>query len=80
MCFCSAPNNVVVQRVLPALTFTTPWANLADDKAAVCFLFFPENRKWHFMQIVSKGDNFHEMSNTLGDSLHELSIPVFMEN
>ena len=24
--------------------------------------FFPENRLWHFMQIVSIGDNLHEMS------------------
>ena len=27
------------------------------------FLFFPENRIWHFMQIVSPEDNLHEMSN-----------------
>ena len=27
------------------------------------FLFFLENRIWHFMQIVSLGDNLHEMSN-----------------
>ena len=27
------------------------------------FLFFPVNRIWHFMQIVSWGDNLHEMSN-----------------
>ena len=27
------------------------------------FLFFPDNRIWYFMQIVSIGDNFHEMSN-----------------
>ena len=26
-------------------------------------LFFPEQRVWHFMQIVSSGDNSHEMSN-----------------
>ena len=25
--------------------------------------FFPENRIWHFMQIVSLGDSLHEMSN-----------------
>ena len=24
--------------------------------------FYPENRFWHFMQIVSTGDNLHEMS------------------
>ena len=28
----------------------------------VVLLFFPENRIWHFMQIVSLGDNLHEMS------------------
>ena len=27
------------------------------------FLFFPENRMWQFMQIVSSGDNLHELSN-----------------
>ena len=27
------------------------------------FLFFPENRIWYFLQIVSNGDNLHEMSN-----------------
>ena len=27
------------------------------------FLFFPENRIWYFMQIVSWGDNLQEMSN-----------------
>ena len=29
----------------------------------IFFLIFLENRIWHFMQIVSKGDNLHEMSN-----------------
>ena len=24
--------------------------------------FFPENKIWHFMQILSNGDNLHEMS------------------
>ena len=33
------------------------------------------------MQIVSNGDNLHEMSNpVLGDNLHEMSNPVFWEN
>ena len=32
------------------------------------FLVFPENKLWHFMQIAS-----------LGDNLHEMSEPVFME-
>ena len=34
------------------LTLTTLWANSADDKLVIVFLFFPENRIWHFMQIV----------------------------
>ena len=48
---------------LSILTFTTLWAFSADDKMMLFFLFFPENRIWHFMQIVSLGDNLHEMSN-----------------
>ena len=47
------------------LTFTTLWAFSADDKMMLFFLFFPENRIWHFMQIVSLGDNLHEMSNPI---------------
>ena len=27
-----------------SLTFTTTWANSADDKLMIVFLFFPENR------------------------------------
>ena len=30
---------------------------------ALLFLFFPENRIGHFKQIVSTGENLHEMSN-----------------
>ena len=32
--------------------FTTLCADTADDKLVILFLFFPENRMWHFMQIV----------------------------
>ena len=38
-------------------------ANSADDKLVIFVLFYPENRIWHFMQIVSNRDVFHEMSN-----------------
>ena len=41
------------QEVITPLTFTTLWAFSADDKMMLFFLFFPENRIWHFMQIVS---------------------------
>ena len=44
------------------LTVTTLWANSVDAKVMIFFLFFPENRIRHFMQIVSTGDNLHEMS------------------
>ena len=44
------------------LTVTILWANSADYKLVIFFLVFPENRFWHFMQIVSTGDNLHEMS------------------
>ena len=43
------------------LSFTTIWTN-STDKLMAFFVFFPENRIWHFMQIVSIGDNLHEMS------------------
>ena len=47
------------------LTFTTPWANSADDKL-IFFLFFAENRIWHFMQIVSnRALRKHAYSNIL---------------
>ena len=35
----------------------------------IVFLFFPENRIGHFIQIVSSGDNLHKMSS-----------PVFWKN
>ena len=41
----------------------TYYADSADDKFGI---FFLENRTWHFMEIVS-----------LGDSLHEVSYPIF---
>ena len=47
------------------LTFTTLWADSADDKLMIFFLIFPENRIWHFIQIFSYGDNLHEVSNPI---------------
>ena len=55
--------NQYLQQQADRLTFTTLWAFSADDKMMLFFLLFPENRVWHFMQIVSLGDNLHEMSN-----------------
>ena len=48
-----------------SLTFITLWANSADDKLMVFFLFY---QKIGF-DISCKGDNLHEMSN-----------PIFWEN
>ena len=48
-------------------TFTTLWANSADNKL-IFFLFFPENRIRYFMQIVA-----------IKNTLHEMSKPVFWE-
>ena len=31
----------------------------------IFFLFYPENRIWHFTQTVSIGDSLHEMSNPI---------------
>ena len=48
------------------LNSTTLWANTADDKLAIFFLFFllsTENKTWYYVQIVFIGDNLHEMSN-----------------
>ena len=46
-----------------SLSFTSLWANSSDDQLVIFNLFFPENRIWYFMQIVSSGDNLHEISN-----------------
>ena len=37
----------------------------ADDILIFLFFFPPENRIWHFMQIVSTRDNLHDMSNSV---------------
>ena len=49
------------------LSFNTVWINSADDKLIIFFLFFPENRIWHFMQIVSL------------ETICTISEPVFWE-
>ena len=45
------------------LNFFHSLANSADNTLMIFSYFFPENRIWHFMQIVTIGDNLHEMSN-----------------
>ena len=46
------------------LTVAMLWADSANNKL-IFFLFFLENRIWHFMQIVSLGDNLHKVSNPI---------------
>ena len=47
--------------LISCLTLTMLWADSADNKLMIFFLFSLENRIWHFMQIVSLGDNLHEV-------------------
>ena len=47
------------------LTLTLLGANSAENKMAIVFLFLLDNRIWHFMQIVSLGDNMHDVSNPI---------------
>ena len=54
-------NGDILVRLL-FVTFSTLWANSTDEKNVVVSLFFPENRFWHFMQIVSTRSNLLEMS------------------
>ena len=50
--------------------------NFSRQHFEVVFLLFLENRFWHFMQIVSLGDNLHEVSDPIFN-LHEVSDPIF---
>ena len=42
----------------------------------ILFLFFPENRIWQFMQIVSTGDNLHETSKLVFCEKNQKNISV----
>ena len=54
------------------LTFTILWANSAEDKLLIFFLFFQENRIWHFMQIVSI--IYEEFQNFLSENFYFLVV------
>ena len=54
--------RVKILHQLEQYIFVTLYTNSADDKLMIFFLFYPENRLSHFIQIVSLGDNLHEMS------------------
>ena len=47
----------------------------------IIFLFFLENMFWHSTQIVSNGDNLHEMSNPVfWEKKEKYFIMSFAEN
>ena len=46
-----------------SLTLSTPDKIFSRRYIEIFFLFFPENKVWHFIQIVSNRDNLPEMSN-----------------
>ena len=48
--------------VIPLVNITVSQDRKVTYSAGNKFLFYPENWLWHFMQIVSIGDNLHEMS------------------
>ena len=55
--------NLLLDNPMLYLTLSMLGADSADNELVihVFFLFFLENRIWHFMQIVSLGDNLHEV-------------------
>ena len=44
------------------LTFTSLWANSAEDKLMIFFLFFPEYRIQHFMKLSPMASDLHEFA------------------
>ena len=47
------------------ITLCMPDRNFSRWQFETFFLFFLENKIWHFMQIVSLGDNLHEVSDPI---------------
>ena len=45
------------------LTLSMLRLNFSRRQLVIILLFFTENRTWHFMQIRSEGEDFHEMPN-----------------
>ena len=56
----------------PSLLLSMLGKNISWQHFEVFFLFFHENRLWHFMHIVSKGDNLLEMPNLICWSMQEI--------
>ena len=66
----SEGQRTILTSFLPVMLMLSTLCNVFNRQHFyIIFLFFRENRFWHFMQIVSIGDNLHEISN-----------PVFLKN
>ena len=57
--------RVYPDSAVQGLTLTMLCADSSDGNLTIFFLFLHYNRIWHFMQIVSYGDNLHKMSNPI---------------
>ena len=53
-----------------------PGKNFSRQQFYNIFLFYPEKRLWQFMQIVSLGDNFHEMSKPFPGKIRKIMSPA----
>ena len=54
------------------ILYTILSTNVADDKLMLFSLIFPENRHSDFMQIVSWGDDLHEMSKLFSGKIRKV--------
>ena len=63
--YCQCSMNYIQNRGTQTrtLTLSTLGKIFSRRHIEIFLLFFPENRIWHFIQMVSNGDHLHEMSN-----------------
>ena len=66
MSYCLQQKNYFID-----LTFTTPWANSADDKFMIFFLIFPSKQYSTFMHFVFTGENLHECQNPFSGKIYK---------
>ena len=65
LCVWEIVGLILSQDTSKTLTFATLWENSAVDKVMTFLLFFAESRIWHFMPVLSLGDNLHEVSDPI---------------
>ena len=61
--FSEKKKKIIIIKILSAAVFKFIMLRINIDH--ILSLFSLENCLWHFMQVVSSGDNLHEMSNTI---------------